>query len=259
MANERYKTPLLNRSTAVKLKAIPGSLLWAAGASAATLVFGSLGLLVAALLPYRRRYRRFVQWSFFVLWWARLTCGIRYRVTGLSNIPETASIVMSKHQSAWETLATQYWFTPQTWVLKKELMRIPLIGWALALLAPIAIDRSARKEAMQQMLEQGKERLADGRWVIIFPEGTRVAAGRCGRYQRGGAVLSVESGAPIVPVAHNAGEFWPRNSFLKYPGEIQVRIGPPIYPAGRSVEAVLREVKQWIETNTREISQVYES
>ena len=259
MSKERYKQPLQERTLSEKLLAAPRSLAWAVGAALATLVFGTLGLLVAMILPYRRRYALFIQWSFFLLWWARITCGIRYRVEGLENIPGKPCVVMCKHQSAWETLATQYWFTPQTWVLKRELMHIPLIGWALRLLAPIAIDRSARKAAMQQMLDQGRARLTDDRWVIVFPEGTRVAAGRCGRYRRGGAVLSAETGYPIVPIAHNAGEYWPRNSFLKYPGEIQIRIGVPIDPAGRDGDTLLEVVKEWIEENTRAISSVYES
>ncbi|MCC5813069.1 MAG: 1-acyl-sn-glycerol-3-phosphate acyltransferase [Ectothiorhodospiraceae bacterium] len=210
------------------------------------------------LLPYRKRYWFFTQWSFFLLWLARVVCGIRYTVEGTENVPTEPCIVMCKHQSAWETLATQYWFNPQTWVLKKELISLPMIGWALRLLNPIAIDRGARKEAVQQMLEQGVERLKGGRWIIIFPEGTRVPAGQTGRYRRGGAILSVETGTPIIPVAHNAGEMWPRNSFLKYPGEVKVRIGPPILPGDRDGEAVLAEVKHWIETNAREVSRVYQ-
>ena len=258
MARERFKQPLIHRTLREKLLATPRSVAWATGASAATLLFGTAGLAFAALLPYRQRYSLFIQWSFFILWWARITCGIRYRVEGLEHVPDRPCIVMCKHQSAWETLATQYWFTPQTWVLKQELMHIPLIGWALGMLAPIAIDRNSRKQAMQQMLEQGRERLADRRWVIVFPEGTRVAAGRCGRYRRGGAVLSAESGYPVLPVAHNAGELWPRNAFLKYPGEILVRIGKPIVPEGREADELLSVIKEWIEENTRAISSVYE-
>lgn len=250
--------PMLQRTFTEKLIAFPRSLLWFLGAFVATLLFGTLGLLVTAMLPYRRRYWFFSQWSFFLLWWAKICCGITYVVDGKENIPETPCIVMAKHQSAWETLALQLWFSPQTWVLKKELMKIPLIGWALGLLDPIAVDRSARKEAMQQVLEQGENRLRDGRWVVVFPEGTRVPAGYSGRYRRGGAVLSFETGYSVVPVSHNAGEIWPKNSFLKYPGTIHVRIGRPIHPQGHDVEGLMREIKRWIEHNTRAISRSYE-
>ncbi len=258
MPIERFKQPLHTPSWSAKIRALPGSIAWAVGASLATLLFGTIGLAIAFVLPYRRRYQLFIQWSFFILWLARVTCGIRYEVTGLENIPERPCVVMCKHQSAWETLATQYWLNPQTWVLKRELMKIPLIGWALGLLAPIAIDRSARKQAMQQMLEQGRQRLAERRWIIIYPEGTRVAAGRCGRYRRGGAVLAAETGTPILPIAHNAGEFWPRNSFLKYPGTVQVRIGELIEPGGRDADTLLKVTKAWIEENTRAVSARYE-
>ncbi|MCC5858878.1 MAG: 1-acyl-sn-glycerol-3-phosphate acyltransferase [Ectothiorhodospiraceae bacterium] len=250
---------MLHRSVGQKLLALPGSVLWALGALLATLLFGTIGILVAMFLPYRGRYWLFIRWSFFLLWWARICCGIHHQVEGTEHIPDRACIVMCKHQSAWETLATQYWFHPQTWVLKRELMKIPLIGWALGMLQPIAIDRSARKKAMEQMLEQGRERIREGRWIIIFPEGTRIPAGRAGRYRPGGAILSADTGVPIIPVAHNAGECWPRNSFLKYPGRIRVRIGPAIDPKGRDADVILDEVRDWIETNTRAISTVYET
>ncbi len=252
-SNIARQRPLIQR-----VLAWPRSILWFLGALAATLVFGTAGVLLAMLLPYRSRYWFFTQWSFFLLWLARVICGIRYTVEGKEHLPSTPCIVMCKHQSAWETLATQYWFSPQTWVLKKELIKLPMIGWALRMLDPIAIDRSARKEAVDQMMEQGIVRLREGRWIIIFPEGTRVPAGQTGRYRRGGAILSVATGVPIIPVAHNAGEMWPRNSFLKYPGEVKVRIGPPIVPGERDVETVLAEVKLWIETNTRDVSRYYQ-
>lgn len=259
MTKKPRPPPLLQRSRGERLRALPRSLLWTAGVFIITLPVGTLGLVVATCLPYRYRYWYFVRsWSYSILWWTRVVCGIRYQVEGEENIPKSPCIVMCKHQSAWETMATQYWFNPQTWVLKKELLRMPLIGWALSLLSPIAIDRNEGKAAMQQLLEQGRERIREGRWVIIFPEGTRIPAGRCGKYRRGGAVLSWETGTPVVPVAHNAGELWPRNSFLKYPGVIRVRIGPPMMPDDSTPGAYLSRIRAWIETNTREISQVYE-
>ncbi len=254
----KRKPPLLQRSTSEKVRALPRSIVWMIGALAVTLPYGTIGLVIGALLPYRRRYWFFVSWSYAIMWWTRQVCGIRYEVEGEENIPEQPCVVMCKHQSAWETLALQKWFNPQTWVLKRELLKLPLIGWALGTLAPIGIDRGARKEAMQQMLEQGRERLAAGRWVIVFPEGTRIPAGRSGNYRRGGAVLAWETGTPVVPFAHNAGEFWPRNSLLKYPGVVRVRIGPPMMPEDETPEAFLVRIRDWIESNTREISQVYE-
>ncbi|MCK8515263.1 1-acyl-sn-glycerol-3-phosphate acyltransferase [Methylonatrum kenyense] len=242
------------RSTRIIL----GSILWAAGTLAATLVFGTLGILLAALSPYRMRYRLFNLWSRFLIWWAAVAAGVRFEVEGLENRPDTPCIVLAKHQSAWETLALMDLFQPQTWVLKRELTRIPFIGWAIRMLKPIAIDRSARKEAMQQMLEQGRARLDEGVWVVIYPEGTRVPPGRSGRYQRGGAVLAVETGYPVVLVAHNAGECWPKNSFLKYPGTIRVRISQVIESKGKTQESLLAEARDWIERNSREVAQAYE-
>lgn len=240
------------------LRVVFGSTLWALGAAPATLAFGTIGVLAALVTPYRTRYRLFNSWSRFIIWWASVAGGIRFQVEGLENRPATPCIVLAKHQSAWETLALMNLFQPQTWVLKRELTRIPLIGWALHLLKPIAIDRSARKKAMQQMLEQGRERLDEGLWVVIYPEGTRVPPGRSGRYQRGGAVLAVETGYPVVLVAHNAGECWPKNSFLKYPGIIRVRISEAIDSKGKTPESLLAEARDWIEQNSREVSRIYE-
>ncbi|MDN3516622.1 lysophospholipid acyltransferase family protein [Aquisalimonas lutea] len=258
MGNRR-QPPLLQRSPTEKLRAVPRSLLWATGAAAFTAVFGAVAIPAALILPYSLRYGVFLRWSYAILWWTRMTCGIRCHVEGAENIPGQPCIVLCKHQSAWETMALQYWFNPQTWVLKRELLRVPVVGWALALLAPIAIDRGARKEAMQQMLEQGRERLRQGRWIVVFPEGTRIPAGRSGHYRRGGAVLACATGSPVIPVAHNAGEVWPRHSFLKYPGTVHVRIGPPMVAGDESSDAFLARIREWIETNSRAISRVYEA
>lgn len=256
---DHRQPPLLHRSPVEKLRALPRSVIWAAGALAFTSVFGAVAIPVTVILPYALRYRVFVRWSYAILWWTRVICGIRCQVEGERNIPAQPCILLCKHQSAWETMALQYWFNPQTWVLKRELLRVPVIGWALGLLQPIAIDRGARKEAMQQMLEQGRERLRQGRWIVVFPEGTRMPAGRSGHYRRGGAVLARATGSPVIPVAHNAGELWPRHSFLKYPGTVHVRIGPPMYADQEDPEQFLARVRDWIETNTRAISRVYEA
>ena len=184
----------------------------------------------------------------------RVICRLGLRVEGRENIPAGAAIVLSKHQSTWETYAFQSILPPQLWVLKKELLRVPVFGWGLALLQPIAIDRSAGKKAIDQIIEQGKQKLDQGRWVVIFPEGTRVSPGEKHRYKPGGAMLACNVDYPIVPIAHNAGEFWPKHSFIKYPGEVTVSIGPPINAYGRSPDEVNRQVEDWIETEMQVIS-----
>jgi 1-acyl-sn-glycerol-3-phosphate acyltransferase len=217
----------------------------------------SLWALVSVLtypLPYRARYRFITLWTHLNLWWLEFVCRLRCDVQGLEHIPAGGGIVMAKHQSTWETMALQRWFDPQTWVLKREIMRLPFFGWAMAMLEPIAIDRSARTEAVRQMCEEGAERLQDGRWVVVFPEGTRMAPGQRGRYRVGGGVLAERTGATVIPVAHNAGRFWGRNAFLKWPGVIQVRIGPPISPQGKSAAQIVQEAEDWIEGQMAELN-----
>ncbi len=218
-----------------------------------TMIWAVVSLL-SAPLPYRQRYWIITRWTHFNLWVVERLCRIRVEVQGLENIPASGGgIVMAKHQSAWETLALQRWFTPQTWVLKRELLWLPLFGWAISLLNPIAIDRGSAASALRQLCRQGAERLAEGRWVVVFPEGTRVPPGTRGQYQPGGAVLAERTGAVVVPVAHNAGRCWGRNSFIKRPGTIQVRIGPPIDPKGKRASEILRLVEEWIEAQMQEI------
>jgi 1-acyl-sn-glycerol-3-phosphate acyltransferase len=204
-------------------------------------------MLPTALLPFPARYRLIRQWARFQVFLLKALCGLDYRVEGREHLPANAAIIMSKHQSAWETIVFQEIFPPQTWVLKHELMWIPLFGWALALLKPIAIDRGAGRKAIEQVIEQGRERLQSGIWVVVFPEGTRVAPGARRRYGIGGAVLAAETGYPVVPVAHNAGSFWPRRGFRKRPGTIRVVIGPVIRPHGKSAEEIRRLAEEWIE------------
>jgi 1-acyl-sn-glycerol-3-phosphate acyltransferase len=204
-------------------------------------------ILAAFPLPPIRRYRITAGWAHTMLFLLRLICGIRYQIIGAKHIPTAPSIILSKHQSAWETLAFQQIFPAQVWVLKKELLRVPFFGWGLALTSPIAIDRSSRKAALKQIVEQGKDRLRQGFWIVIFPEGTRIAPGKKGKYGIGGAWLATHTGAPVVPVAHNAGEFWGRNSFLKLPGTITVSIGEPIDPAGMEPGDLNSRVESWIE------------
>lgn len=204
-------------------------------------------------LPPLKRYRVIAGWALGMLWMLRHVCRIDYRVLGRENIPAQPSIILSKHQSAWETMAFQAIFPPQVFVLKKELMKVPFFGWGLAQLPMISIDRAAGKDALQQVAEQGRDRLQRGFWIVIFPEGTRVAPGAKKRYKAGGAYLGTQTGALLVPVAHNAGEFWRRRAFLKYPGTITVSIGPPIDPKALTVEEINARAETWIESEMRRL------
>ncbi len=207
----------------------------------------SLLILLAAPVPALPRYRFITLWGRVVIWLARWTVGIRFRVEGLENLPDQPAVILAKHQSAWETIAFQQIFPPLSFVLKKSLLHIPFFGWGLALFSPIAIDRGAGREALRQLEAQGRERIKAGFWVLVFPEGTRMAVGEKGDYQVGGAYLAAKAGVPVVPVAHNAGYCWPKNAFIKRPGEIRVLIGPPISTVGRKPVQVLAETEAWIE------------
>jgi 1-acyl-sn-glycerol-3-phosphate acyltransferase len=197
-------------------------------------------------------------WARTNLWFARVLCGLDYVVEGAENIPrEGAHISYWKHASAWETMAQMLIFPPQSWVLKREIMWIPLIGWGTACMRPIAIDRSAGHRAVTQVVEQGKRRLAQGLWILLFPEGTRVAPGQTRKYGLSGALLGSQTGAKLVPVAHNAGDYWPRRGLLKKPGTIRVVIGPPIETLGRDPRALNAQAQAWIEGKMQEISSAY--
>jgi len=199
------------------------------------------------------RYRIISNWARINIAVVRILCGIRYRVIGSEHIPREPCIILSKHQSAWETLAYQVIFPPQVWVLKRELLWVPFFGWGLAMLSPIAIDRRAGTRALKQTLDQGRERLKQGFSIVMFPEGTRIAPGQRSKYHPGGAWLAVQTGAPVLPVAHNAGEFWRRNAFLKHPGLITVSIGAPISPQNVSTGQLNRQVEHWIESEMQRI------
>lgn len=220
---------------------------------AATPVFCLIALLVSPL-PGQLRYRIIGGWTHIVLWGTRNIAGIRHEVRGAHNIPAEAAVILSKHQSAWETMAFQEIFPPVCFVLKKELLRVPFFGWGLAQMPKISIDRKAGKNALDQVLEQGRQRLAEGFFVVVFPEGTRVAPGSTKRYKPGGAHLAAKTGTKVVPVAHNAGELWPRNAFLKHPGTITVSIGPPIDTRGLGTEEINQRAEAWIEAEMRRIS-----
>lgn len=211
-----------------------------------TVLFSVVALL-SFPFPAHTRYRMITGYNHIVIWLARWVLGIRYVVRGHEHLPDRPAVVLAKHQSAWETVAFLFLFPPVSAVIKQELLRVPFFGWAYRMLSPIAIDRSAGREALKQIVSQGSAKLAQNFWVLVFPEGTRVAPGEKGRYGIGGAWLAAETGAPIVPVAHNAGEVWPKNAFIKRPGTVTVSIGPAIEPAGRSAAELTRATEAWIE------------
>ncbi len=213
----------------------------------------ALAVVICFFLPYRFRYQIARGWAFSVLWLLRVLCGLTFRVQGKEHIPDRASIALLKHSSAMETIIELTVFPPQTWALKRELMWLPFFGWGVALLKPIAVHRGAGRSAVNQLVQKGRERLREGIWVMIFPEGTRVAAGETGRYGIGGAALAARSKRLVVPVAHDAGDYWPRRGWLKKPGCVQFVVGKPIDPADREPREILLEVKNWIETTTAAI------
>jgi 1-acyl-sn-glycerol-3-phosphate acyltransferase len=209
-------------------------------------VYG-VAVLPTLLLPRRVTYAAAVGWVKSVLFMLRWLCDLDYVVEGKEHLPARSAVVLMKHSSAWEALAQLCIFPRQTWVLKRELTWVPVFGWVLLRLNPIAIDRRGGGAAVQQVLEQGRQRLAEGLWVVIFPEGTRVPAGQTRRYGLSGALLAAAAGLPIVPVAHNAGEFWPRRSWRKRRGTIRVVIGPPIPTADAEPRLLNERTQRWIE------------
>ena len=209
--------------------------------------------LASAPFDLRVRHRVIHVWSRIVMSLVRLLLRIDYRVLGREHLPREPSVVLCKHQSAWETIALQLVFPPQAFVLKKELLRIPIFGWGLAQFPIISIVRNAGKGALAQVLEQGQDLLNKGFWVVVFPEGTRVAPGKTRRFKVGGAYLAAHTGAPVVPVAHNAGDFWRRHAFLKYPGTVTVSIGPAIRTEGMSAAEINTRAQAWIEAEMRRL------
>ena len=197
------------------------------------------------------------RWSAINLWSLKTLCKLDFRIEGRENIPTGPAIIMCKHQSAWETLALQLVFPPQIWIVKRELLWIPIYGWALATMHPISIDRSAGMHAIMLVAREGQKRLNAGLWVVVYPEGTRTAPGEKRKYQPGGGLLAEKSGYPVIPVAHNSGYFWPRNSLDKKPGTITMVIGPAIHPQGKSAAEITRDVEDWIETTVAKLPSPY--
>ncbi len=228
------------------------SLLFYTGQIISTILIAPIGI-IAFPLDFKKRYYLITRWAVFNLWWLKICCNVTYEIKGKDNIPEKPCIVMSKHQSAFETLALQQIFIPQVWILKKELLQIPIYGWGLASMQPIAINRDSTIKSFRQIADQGCERLQKGYWVIIFPEGTRVAPNKKKKYLPGGGMLAEKSGAQVVPVAHNAGRLWSRNSMIKKPGLITIKIGPVIESENKSAKEITDEVENWIEKEIGEL------
>ena len=212
-------------------------------------------ILLSALL-YGRKWVDALSssWGHSNLWLLKVLCRLDYTVEGAENIPrDGAHICFWKHSSSWETFPVMFLFPPQSWVVKREIRWIPLVGWAVMLYKPIAIERGAGHVAVNQVVEQGRQRLAAGRWILYFPEGTRVRPGQTHRYGLSGALLASRTGAKLVPVAHNASDFWPKRSLLKKPGTVRVVIGPVIDPRGKKAEEIIRQVEEWIENKMVEL------
>jgi 1-acyl-sn-glycerol-3-phosphate acyltransferase len=211
----------------------------------------AVALVACAWLPALPRYRIAAHWCRAMLFGARWICGIRWRVIGLDNIPKHPErhphVVMSKHSSTWETVALNRYFPPLAFVAKKELLSIPFFGWGFKLASPITIDRKAGATAMHQIADQGRERFAQGFWIVVYPEGTRIRTGARAKYKTGGARLATLLDVPVIPVAHNAGYLWPKGVFGKRAGTVTMSIGRAIASTGKDPQALTTEVEQWIE------------
>lgn len=215
----------------------------------------ALAVLSLSWLPPIPRYRFITYWCRANLWGARVICGIRHRVIGQENMPETPHIIMSKHSSTWETLFLTQMGPPLAYVAKKELLAIPFFGWAFRFASPITIDRKSGQDAMGQIARQGRERFAQGFWIVVYPEGTRIRVGRRVKYKTGGVRLATAMGTPILPIAHNAGWLWPKGVLGKKPGVLTLSIGKPIAPDGKDPVRLTREIEEWIEGEVARLGQ----
>ena len=202
---------------------------------------------IGPFIGLEKRLKLFALWPKFTNWYLHLTCGIKVNVIGQENLPSSPCVIVSNHQGQWETFSMQYLFHPVCTLLKKELLYIPLWGWAMKMLHPIAINRGKPKEAIVQTLEEGSERLKRGLYVLLFPEGTRVKAGRVGKYARSGFELAKRNNVKILPLCHNSGDCWPAHKFIKKPGTINLYIGEPFFVEDSKESA--EEVQQWVERN----------
>ena len=221
------------------------------------LVTGVTGVIVilSALLPLTIKQRYVIPrtWGLFLTWLAGVICGLKYTVEGQENLPQQPFISLWKHSSTWDTFAQMFVVPPAAWLLKREVLWIPIVGWAVITFKPIAINRSAGHSAVNQVIKQGRERLASGMGIVVYPEGTRVAPGETRRYGISGALLATQTGALVVPIAHNSGYYWRRRSIMKRAGTIRVVIGPPIDPTGMDPRELNAQVQQWIESKIAEM------
>ena len=228
---------------------LPGlrSVLFYIGYALSLFLYSSLCIFIGWLLPLKQRYRFIVGWNRFAIWWLRVSCGVHYRISGEDKVPQAPYLMVSNHQSPWETIVLYFRFVPLCAILKIELLRIPFFGWALALLRPIAIDRSKRKDARKTLLTQGLQRLQEEKIsVLVFPESTRVAHGEFKSFSNGAAELAVAAGVKIVPVYHNAGLFWPAHRFIKRAGTVDVVVLPAIDTVGREPRQLTQELQRLI-------------
>ena len=220
------------------------SLLYFIGSIISLIVITLCGLFLV-ILPYSYRQRFLSNWAIFCIWWLKISLNITTDVKGSENINSSPSVIISNHQSTWETLAFQTIFPAHTWVLKQELLWLPVFGWSLALLKPIVINRGDKLNAIKKVIKQGSDRLSQGISVVVFPEGTRQTYKHLGDYQNGAAAIAKKSGHDIIPVYHNAGKFWPKGSFIKKPGVITVVIGKPISSSFLTSSELTKEVRNW--------------
>ncbi len=203
--------------------------------------------------PYSIRYKVISKWAFFCIWWLKITLNITINIIGKNNITDSPCVICSNHQSTWETLGFQTILPPHTWVLKKELLWIPIFGWAISLLKPIIIDRGDKIKAIKKVITQGKDRLNKGIFVVIFPEGTRQPISKLGEYQNGAVAIAKGSNCDILPIYHNAGKLWPKGSFIKKPGVITVTIGEPISSSNGSTSEITDNIRNWALKQSRRI------
>lgn len=210
-----------------------------------TILIATTGWLFAPF-PAALRYKIITSWSHFFIWWCKTCCGLRYKVSGRKNLPRAPYVVLCNHQSTWETIFMQVLLPAQSWVLKRELLFIPFFGWGLALLSPITVLRSSLAD-IKIILQQGLAKIAAGRVIVFYPEGTRLPPGQHKKYSRTGAALAITAKVPVVPIAHNAGVFWPRGPWIKSPGVIQVKIGPSIDSDGHDASSLTEQARTWIQ------------
>lgn len=202
--------------------------------------------MLAVPLPPKLRSRIIAGWAVFVTWWLKICCGLDHKVINAENIPSTPCVFACNHQSTWESITTQTFLPPLAWVLKKELLKIPFFGWGLWATRPIAIDREDHTAARDQVITQGLQKIAEGRHVLIFPEGTRIKYGQAGKYKRGAVMLARQANVNIVPIAHDSGKYWSKSSWWIKPGTIQCVIGESINIDGLTDDEATAKIKAWI-------------